>query len=987
MNPVTDEPGSRSSGSNRSSQQSSRRQNPQAQLSQIEKSVTHLLVATKQLLETLTDWSRRQANENSVSDVYVRLGYEFNIACRAFNAIGVETQDLGPVPDLLRGILEETLSQEASQASLDRFLPRIRDIIINLLHGLKKKQQRLRQRAGRGDLPNGTTSRVGSGGSLEAELDAQSEKPSQRPQRQGSADFTAESSEIPPRTSSSSGGTGLARYSMSGGRQKRNTSLTDATRDSSSSLSSNALQNIPVIAPYPQEDTIPTPIQPAPSPSYNSSQDFPHPPPPPPPPPKQEDALLALQRGGDLERRASRRFSSYQINKQLGLPASQNSPIPNRGRDIRDSVNAARMRNSVLHSRSKSTQPLGGGSPSRPKAISPSRISEESGEEDTGSFATLVRQPVELEDRGPVANLSSISEPELGATISSPVRELVLTPEPEPTKPPVAELPVRSKSRGETKSPIPTPSPRPYVAEESPPPGKELTLYLKYKSRVKKFVLENGYEELTIPRLQLAFIEKFAWNTHNNGVDLPAIYIEDQGARYELEDLNDVKNHSILALNVEELDEVKRSIDDGLNGLRSMVEGLKSAMEVQQASLQRVSEAQQSTARDIAGMTAAPPLAAPNQSASSLQPAIARSLSQRESTGQITEVQTLRRDLAVMRQTYSSFLSEVQASMADVRTKAASVKTVAFKAAMSDLEGERGRAYLNEGKKTVTDDSKKLVDRVDEVQDSIEDLRKDVVLRGVRPLPRQLETVAKDISQATAELKKMQDALKREKPVWTKIWEKELQVVCDERDLLTMQEELAADLEDDLEKAAQTFSLVEQATKQQNLQNAQNAQAANRTGSRQLQAVALDKAVDPRLAKDGVLGEVRALQPNHESRLEAIERAERARQRELANRSDDAFKKELGSFVDEGKLKRSGGVEEAERLRKAKDIRIRQEVWERQQARANGKVAERSGSGGAPAERGGKEREGSTTSLDVSTADTSASSPEAAYQDANEAPL
>ena len=74
-------------------------QQPDKQIAQIEKSVTHLLVATKQLLETLTQWSRKQAQEEEVSDVYVRLGYEFNLACRAFNSIGVETADLGPVPD------------------------------------------------------------------------------------------------------------------------------------------------------------------------------------------------------------------------------------------------------------------------------------------------------------------------------------------------------------------------------------------------------------------------------------------------------------------------------------------------------------------------------------------------------------------------------------------------------------------------------------------------------------------------------------------------------------------------------------------------------------------------------------------------------------------------------------------------------------------------------------------------------------------------
>lgn len=99
-------------------------------LSQIEKSVTHLLVATKQLLETLTQWSRGQATDGQVSDVYVRLGYEFNMACRAFTAINVDTSDLGNVPELLRSILESTLSQEASTESLEKYLPRIRDIII-----------------------------------------------------------------------------------------------------------------------------------------------------------------------------------------------------------------------------------------------------------------------------------------------------------------------------------------------------------------------------------------------------------------------------------------------------------------------------------------------------------------------------------------------------------------------------------------------------------------------------------------------------------------------------------------------------------------------------------------------------------------------------------------------------------------------------------------------------------------------------------------
>ena len=140
-----------------------------------------------------------------------------------------------------------------------------------------------------------------------------------------------------------------------------------------------------------------------------------------------------------------------------------------------------------------------------------------------------------------------------------------------------------------------------------------------------------------------------------------------------------------------------------------------------------------------------------------------------------------------------------------------------------------------------------------------------------------------------------------------------------------MQEELAADLEKDLTEAANTFALVEEATKQQNLGNPQS--TPTRSNSRALTPVNLN--VDPQKAKDGVLGEVRALQPNHETRLEAIERAEKARQKDLESRGEGAFKKELTGFVDEGRLKKSGGVQEAERLRKVKDDRIRREVWER----------------------------------------------------------
>lgn len=935
---------------------------PQQQLSTIEKSVTHLLVATKQLLETLTMWSRGSASEGEVSDVYVRLGYEFNIACRAFGAIGVETSDLGPVPDMLRAILEDTLSQEASQASLDKFLPRIRDIIINLLHGLKKKQQRLRQKG------SGSSKGLGSDGApprqasiqgnasaesqLSQQLDdipaRQSSRTSYAPQRQGSGDATLP--DLPPRTTSVPGRhsprrTGLSpqsSLSQSGSRETMGS-------DSGSSMSSYTTQNMPVVTPYPEVDTTPT------GPPYEQDSHPPIPPDPPKPLPKQNDALSALQKTGDLERRASRRFSSYQISKHLGtngittmpMPPAQHSPLPNRGRDVRESLSAVRSRGSAMHQRNRSrNQGKSGAEPSPSRVHEVRKISEEPSERTdsvtqppTVPFAhadelgsPMIKTPEDKLAAYPFPTEAGSPE-KASATVSGPVQEqyapAVVAPTPERVK---AETPVRSASRKLAETYRSTPPPLQYVAEGSPQPGKELTLFLQYKSKIKKFVLPDG-GDLSIARLQLAFIERFAWNTQNNGADLPEIYIQDpiSGVRHELEDLTDIKERSVLVLNVEVLDEVKRHFDDGIGGLRRIVEGIKSSVDDQQTSLQRVSDRQQETAKEMASIAAAPPPAPPSRTlskSSSINP------SRTDKSSQISELAKLRQDLAVVRQTYTSFVSDMDASMTVLRTKAASVKRVAADTTTPALDSNEGRAYIDKGKASLSSDSERIVNRVDDMQDLVEDLRKDVVSRGVRPIPRQLESVSKDISVATADLKKLQEFLKKEKPIWTKIWERELQVVCEERDLLTLQEELAIDLEDDLEKAAATFALVEQATKQQNLHKPVSNDAAPtggtpRVSSRNLKPLPIATTADPHKAKDNVLGEVRALQPNHESRLEAIERAERSRRKELEERKGGEFQRELGTFVEESKLKKTGGVEEVERLRKVREEKARREVQER----------------------------------------------------------
>lgn len=944
-----------------------------------------MLIATKQLLETLTQWSRHTATEGEVSDVYVRLGYEFNIACRAFTSIGVDTSDLGPVPELLRAILEETLSQEASSASLDRFLPRIRDIIISLLHGLKRKQQKLRSKQARDSLSSSNSiSSVGSSGAISTGINQMlDDVPSRRSDSNGTARRVGSGASM----LSGDYGHNDGLVGDEHGPPPRFSSIHPARQNSGSISADPSSRNLNRESqrPYPTAPvdstptTTPSQVNPAHIQQLETDRESGQGPSshrtyatysqaPPPPPPKQ-DALAELQRSSDLERRASRRYSAYQISKHLGaspngvpmLPPAQNSPIPNRGRDVRESLNAVRVRGSGIHARQRSNNQVGESTPVKKNTFA-QRISEESARssdapefkpptDNTPDDSPMTKTPEDklrntgLDDyyrKNNTALTGTSAENNEGISLYG-TNEFDMA---DPTRLPgggVIDHHDRSEYINETQEQPSTDNlhSQQFVPEQSPQPNKELTLFLQYKSKIKKFMLPEGANDLSIARLQLAFIEKFAWSTHNNGTDLPEIYIQDpvSGVRHELEDLSDVKDRSVLVLNVEVLDEVKKHIDEGIGGLRRMVEGVRTVVDGQQSVIQRVSDHQQGVSKEMARLAAAPRGVASRITSfeSPKTNGVRVSTSSKDKSSQIAGVQALRQDLAVVRQTFSSLVSDLNSSISDVNSKASSIKMMALDGTTLPLDSSAGRSHVNAGKKYFAEESEHIVNQVDDLQDTVEDLRKDVVSRGVRPLPRQLETVSKSISNATAELKKMQEFLKREKPIWTKIWEKELQLVCSEREILTMQEELAADLEDDLEKATQTFALVEQATKQQNLQSGQSGTPMLRNTSKGLTAIATDQEIDPVKAKDGVLGEVRALRPNHETRLEAIERAEKARQKELESRREGEFTKELGNFVDEGRLKKSGGVEEAERLRKAKDEKNRREAWEKQQENSAGK--------------------------------------------------
>ncbi|KAL9059565.1 MAG: hypothetical protein Q9162_001070 [Coniocarpon cinnabarinum] len=939
---------------------------PQQQASAIEKSVTHLLVATKQLLETLTQWSRGNASETDVSDVYVRLGYEFNIASRAFTQVNIDTNDLGPVPDTLRAILEETLSQEASQQSLDKFLPRIRDIIINLLHGLKRKQTKLRQQTGRDKDATSSTRRTGSLASTssphpdETESTRDSRAP---PQREGSRDVrdgrnANYAASTPDNTSPQrhdSGGAGGPRRAGSSGKSKSTYPQTSEART----------EQPPAIPPYPQEQSIPGP---SPAPTIQE------PPPPPssretkPRPPPKQDALAALQRSGELERRASRRYSTYQIRKELGtstgsgvplIPPTQRTPVPNRGREIRESMQAIRTRGSQYLQRPKSRPSSPEQKPEqraepKPEPVTSVRqgLRDVTLETNQPNFAPPTENPPSYDSPNtktpddkyvklPSYNNPSPSEGTVQATISRPWEANYPIPEvSEPSYSKQIPVPPTEKQGVE-----PEKLPPPEVKKPDPTVRQSiliepLTLFLQHNAKVKKLVLSGGYEELTKEKLQYEFIEKFSWNVHNNDVELPEIYIQDpaSGIRYELEDLHDVKPNALLVLNTDHVTEVKKHVDNSMADIRGLLDNVTKAIGDQSTSIQQISKKQQDSSEELARFAtqaASQPSATPQQSLPNGIPK-APPRAPHVSTAADATLQELRRELAVLRQDHTKTLTRHTTDM--TRLKDAALKEAASHQSFARSEGDNDRAYVDEGKKRVNEGCEALINKVDNVQNGVEVLRKDVT-RGSRPRPEDLSHRRAEIDKYSNDLRQLRELAQRETPIWKKIGEKQLKAVMDDQEEIKLNEELFADLEEDIKKTTETLDLVAEAAQQQ---------STTRSSSRTLKHANANGlgSDDPEMAKANLLGEVRALRPNHDSRVAAIEEAEQARKQQLAHGMDSAFKMELGQFVDEGKLKKTGGVEEVERVRVQREADARRQNHENQleMARRRAEQAEASSS-------------------------------------------
>lgn len=480
----------------------------------------------------------------------------------------------------------------------------------------------------------------------------------------------------------------------------------------------------------------------------------------------------------------------------------------------------------------------------------------------------------------------------------------------------------------------------------------EINIFLQLGRQTRKASLERG-SEISIARLRMLFVDRFAYSPGKD--DFPTIYIKDpsSGVSYELEDLHDVAEGCLLTLSIEPLDQVKQHLDLTLGVITRELREVKQALsdrEQREASVianavaathqqhqalavpvrspeinlggnkfsdrefaaagQRVASFKQASPRpgDDEGdhSRRAPSADSGAEAAFGLRMA-------QDLKDQYDEVVALRREMAILRQLQGDFSTDVGGLLKRMKEQSSKVRSIAA----TEVSAERN--FIIAGKSRLDTSSQEVLTSIEDLQDLVDDLKLDVIQRGVKPKPATLKKIAADISHATRGLEDLEKYVQTVKPTWKKTWEAELQNIVDEQEFLNHQEGLIADLRDDHVALQDVYENIQQVVK---LRGAGRASAGGPAGG------APGSRFVPPLPEEGheglstVMLEVRGQHIDHERRLRAVQAAEKSRQREMLSRTDE-FTEELAGFVTgrsrEGGLRKTGGHLEAERIRAKRD--------------------------------------------------------------------
>ncbi|OWB71414.1 hypothetical protein B5S31_g1101 [[Candida] boidinii] len=848
-----------------------------------------LLQSTKSLLEILTAWASHSASVEDVSAKFVQLGDDFNSTKKLYISAGVDVTDIKDAPFLLRGILENSLVLEPSPETLEQFLPKIGEIVNEMMKTLKTKQaecQRLiearRAASSTSSLvgtsissppsltslpgPNGKFDRSISGPALSSHARQDSLPSTSNPV--SSQDRSVSSSGLSMKSPSyiMNGSNGSLNNDFKNTKNMNNNYYDGPTNNSINSSNLNG-GDYELGSPLTNGNNNSTS-------TFRSTST------------EARDPITRLQNRDMLSRRASKRFSAYQSQKMI----SKSSPLmedPSKNRFSSPKFNK------VLKAPNSPLQ----------EEVSRNIRESESQRQAMNNVSNEIKR----------SNSVSIKVPEISLTTTEPS----------------SSYPKNTNSSMSGNGS--------HISEDYRTHDTDV-IYLKLANRIKKVDVKFP---LTIQQLQILFTQKFAYSPSDEKIDsFPPIYIQDSGSSisYELEDIKDVKQGVVLTL-LETTDNEKlmKNMEQQIDTLKSdmskmeetLMENLKQISSSIIDSVQSAQTAQTAEVAKVAAVAAAAAAARPSSSSkeenkseeskatSSSKTPIQEKGTSKTATNNNTsnldavalkkEVEEIRHELVKARQHSSDIKKNASEKIADA------LKLISqFQSLSTSSNSIISNPYMENCKKKVSEECEELVTRIDDLQDIIEALKLDISKRGSKPNKQQITYVSKEMTLTKDSLEKLSNYMSSERKNWNQRWQAELTAVLEEQEFFKEQETIVQLLSEDIKSADETYGLIvkccEELEKNPTLLN-----------PRSLQLPLPEPGMSVTSLREALMSEVAALNPDHESRVEAIAKAERVREKEKLVNNINQFEVELGDFVDGEKLKKSGGIEEIERIRKQKD--------------------------------------------------------------------
>ncbi|KAI9253919.1 actin interacting protein 3-domain-containing protein [Phascolomyces articulosus] len=521
-------------------------------------------------------------------------------------------------------------------------------------------------------------------------------------------------------------------------------------------------------------------------------------------------------------------------------------------------------------------------------------------------------------------------------------------------------------------------------------------LFLQLGDQVKKIMWQQQ-EPVTQAALGMAFFEKFDLRDENNSNII--IKIQDPVSRimYELEDMNDVGPHTLLSLvsftnnsstQQPPTSSLLLSSQDNVNMISEKLDRIHQALQEQKLI---PNQQHHETTTISSSPPPRPPMTAlltDNTAMKSQQQNDKKNYETMYNAEMIDhtilqqqqdEIEHLRRDLGVLRQVAKEFQQETTTLLHELRNTISTTETkkmhpfAAFSAGDTTKDGqmnvdERGnphptndnnnnnnnqRSYVMETKKRAETVSTEITGRMQDLQDTIEQLKLDVTQRRCRPSQTQLNHCDKETKVLEQEIEQLSKLLRSVKPVWKTTWEVELQTVVKEQQFLKEQETLLLDLRDDhadllnILRQLQKISEIQQQThrhggsggvggtknfsKRGTIPPLSTSRSSSFRGASSNSSIHSNGTSSSGEEQSGdmssVLKQVSTIEVDHGKRVKALQQAEKMRARELANRIDD-FEKELSTFVGAKKLKKTGGADHVDRQRQKKDQQILRDLYQ-----------------------------------------------------------